>query len=221
MHVTCLLVAGLVVGIYTGQVYYGFCSRTTEYFYLGEIFAPWFGDENGKVETIGIMGTFDKYLYVYIAHSSFNIIGCYSIIIKCSCDIYKYLNYIKRTTHVDHNIIEVQHQLAMTLIIQAVIPLITFCIPANLIFITLIFQIKMPEYVLGILGLMLTYIPLGNALSMFFFVKIYRNFGIQLLRKAMKKVPFICHESSVEPNNTTAFANSSTMNFLSVSTSHV
>ncbi|KAE9552120.1 hypothetical protein FO519_004656 [Halicephalobus sp. NKZ332] len=188
LRVICLLAAGFISTIYAIHAYYGFCMRTKDYFYMAELFAPWFADGNGRVSTVGILGTFDTYCYILLAHSCFNVVGCYCIIIWCSYNIYKYLARLQNTPHTDHHILEVQKQLAKTLIFQAVIPLITFCVPANMIFLTVICKINVPEYISADIGLMLTYIPLGNALSIFFFVKAYRNFGIQLFRKIPEKI---------------------------------
>ena len=125
---------------------------------------------------------FDYYLYILLAHTCFNILSCYSVIVWCSYHIYKYSKQLKNTSHVDRKILEVQKQLSTTLIIQAVIPLITFFIPTIMILLTLFFNIYMPEYFLAAFGILLTYIPLGNALSILF-VKAYRKFTIQLLKK--------------------------------------
>ena len=215
LHVTCLLIAGVVVTSYVIHVYYAFCSRTERNFYLAEVLAPWFGNENGKVNTIGITGAvgfliktcycnlifqFDPYFYVIFVHSSFNIILCYCIIVWCSYNIYKYLSRLEHIPHADQHILEVQKQIAKTLIVQAAIPIITFCVPANMILLTLLFEVKIPEYLSAEVGLMLTYIPFGNVLSIFFFVKAYKKFGIQLVRKAMKKISLRRNTISIQPH---------------------
>ena len=124
-------------------------------------------------------------MYVAFGYAIFAIVVCYSIIIWCSWGIYKYLEEI---SHIDSHIMEIQKQLTRTLIIQAVIPFLTVCIPECLIFLTLIAPVEPPKYLSGVLGLMLTYVPLENALSVFLFVKAYRNFGINLLKNIIRKI---------------------------------
>lgn len=99
-------------------------------------------------------------------------------------------------------ILEVQQQLAKTLIAQAVIPLITFCVPANIMFVTVFFEINIPECLSTVLGMMLNVMPLGNAFSILFFVKVYRTFVIQFLKEVAGRIRFQYRDLSTYPNAT-------------------
>ena len=144
---------------------------------------------------------FDKYSYVVLLHSSIIITGSYCIIFLCSWSICKYLSQLQSASHVDHHTLEIQKQVTRILIFQAIIPLITFCFPISVMCITIIFQISVPEYLSTLFGLILVYVPLGNVLSMFFFVKVYKTFGIQFLKAIIREM-FRCYNLLMPPNNT-------------------
>ena len=81
---------------------------------------------------------------------------------------------------------DIQRQLTKTLIIQAIIPLITFLTPILAMIIALVFPITVPEFVFSLLGLTLTYIPLGNAMSILIYVKPYRRFAGNSFKKGRR-----------------------------------
>ena len=94
-------------------------------------------------------------------------------------------------SNIDGTILELQRQLAKTLVIQAMLPIVTCFTPGILILLTMVSPIEPPEYLAGMLGALLTYVPLESGLCMFFFVKAYRDFGIQLFKKLAKKTTTI------------------------------
>ena len=62
VHLICLLISECIGALYAINVYYGFCLRTEDKFYMAEKLAPWFGDKNGRVDTVGITGTVSFFL---------------------------------------------------------------------------------------------------------------------------------------------------------------
>ena len=121
-------------------------------------------------------------------HASLIVILCYGVIIFCSWKIYRFLTLYQKNSSIKSLVVEVQKQLTRTLIAQAIIPLFTFMIPVVLIILTSIFPIYIPPRVSGFFGLVLTYIPIANALSMFFFVKSYRRRGKFLFVKITRMI---------------------------------
>lgn len=87
-----------------------------------------------------------------------------------------------------HIVIDIQKQLTKTLVIQAVIPLFTCCLPMMIMMFALILPVKIPEAFLSFLGLTLTYIPLGNALSILLYVKAYKRFAKNFVIRKFKCV---------------------------------
>ncbi|KAE9546576.1 hypothetical protein FO519_010212, partial [Halicephalobus sp. NKZ332] len=141
-----------------------------------------FGDNEGKVTATGIGGPFDRYLYVILGHLFISLSSAYSIIIFCSWKIYKFMKIHKNSILE----IDIQKQLTKTLIVQAIIPLLTCCVPVFIMMIAPLLPIMIPEFVFVLLGLVLTYIPLGNGLSMLLYVSVYRTFVMNLLREGCR-----------------------------------
>ena len=55
---------GISAACYSVNAYYIFCLRTEKFIYKAESLAPWFGDKNGTVGAIGIIGTVSIHLKV-------------------------------------------------------------------------------------------------------------------------------------------------------------
>ncbi|KAE9549103.1 hypothetical protein FO519_007685 [Halicephalobus sp. NKZ332] len=186
LHFGCLFVAGLFAITYAFHAFYAFVVRTQHFMNLSEELAPWFADNSGKVDATAFIGSFDSYLYFFMIHATVIIVICYSIIIFCSWKIYHFLMVHQQTSNIKSLVVEVQKQLTRTLVAQAVIPLFTFMIPVVLIILTSTLPIYISPGVSGFFGLVLTYIPIANALSMFFFVKSYRRRGKLMFMKLLQ-----------------------------------
>ncbi|KAE9551359.1 hypothetical protein FO519_005441 [Halicephalobus sp. NKZ332] len=174
---------GVFAITYGLQAYYTYCVRTKDYLPTAETLRRLFGDEEGKVSATGISGIFDYYLYIALGHSSILITGSYSIVIFCSWEIYKFMKLHKDSVHIS---VDIQKQLTKTLIIQALIPLFTFCVPVSAMIVALVLPVTVPEFIFALLGLSLSYIPLGNGLSMLFYVKSYRMFVVNLFKRGCR-----------------------------------
>ena len=99
-------------------------------------------------------------------------------------------------------VVDIQRQLTKTLILQAIIPLFTCCLPVMVMMIVLILPVKLPEFIFPILGLPLTYIPLGNGLSMLLYIKAYRRFTKNFILRKYKFF-FTKLNSTVNPSKST------------------
>ena len=120
-----------------------------------------------------------------MTHTAINTIIPYILIGWCSWKIY---NYLKEHENILQHARDIQNQLAKTLIIQAVIPVFTFGIPMFIMVVTVASPFSMPEFLSSLLGFMLAYIPMGNAMCMLLCVKPYRNFAKRLYRKLVNKI---------------------------------
>ncbi|KAE9548340.1 hypothetical protein FO519_008445 [Halicephalobus sp. NKZ332] len=178
---------------YSINIYYGLTVRNRNNFYIAEELAPLFGGDDGKVNPIGIIGKFDNYVYPIMAHTAINTIIPYSLTCWCGWRIYKYL---KKHETLLENVLDIQRQLAKTLIIQAVIPIFTFAIPMCMMVVTVTFPASMPEFLSSLLGFMLAYIPMGNALCILLCVKPYREFARKLYRKLVYRIHIRKHQST-------------------------
>ena len=82
LHICYTLIIGIVNIIYIGQLYYAFCLRPQQYFYLGEQLAPHFGDRNGKLDVTGIIGTVSAFNSVIVNTKIFSstVIWAYTLL---------------------------------------------------------------------------------------------------------------------------------------------
>ena len=55
MHISCLIIAGILAAINGFSFYYGFCWRTKEYLYQAKTLIDWFSTDE-KATAIGISG---------------------------------------------------------------------------------------------------------------------------------------------------------------------
>lgn len=53
----CLLIVGFFAISYSINAYYCFCLKAESFLDVAESLAPWFGNEKGKVDAIGVSGT--------------------------------------------------------------------------------------------------------------------------------------------------------------------
>ena len=150
----------------------------------------------------------------------------YSIIIWCSWKMCTFSKQSKGVTTIGIQYCKNEKDITRTLIVQALIPVITCLIP----YILLIIIITAPANLFNpnissIPSFMFSYIPLGNALSILIFVKPYKNQEIKLVKRVLRiseshVTPDFNLETSVRRSSHTSMKDYSTMHFPSVSEHH-
>lgn len=141
-----------------------------------------------KLHVIEDVFQFDSYVYVIMLHLSLIVVMVYSVTIWCSYRVYRFIKVQKSVLTMHHGFLDVQEQLTKTLIAQAVIPLFTVTIPIIVIIITVVFPVTVDPTISAFTGIAFAYIPLGNALSMLFFVKPYQRQGLRILKFTFRKI---------------------------------
>ena len=131
---------------------------------------------------------FDYYFFIFIGYLLLLIAVSYAIVIWCNYNIYNYLKDYNKTAFIYSSIPEIHTQVGRTLVIQALIPLITLGVPSLLLIAVLLLPISIPNYCSATLGLFLSYIPLANGLSRLFCVKAYNQFTRSFIKKLVKNV---------------------------------
>ncbi|KAE9547143.1 hypothetical protein FO519_009645 [Halicephalobus sp. NKZ332] len=175
------------------------CYRTREYLFAAEILAPWLADDDGFVKAVAIAGSFDRMAYLIFAlYATAVILGFYGFAVWCNFKVLRCLREktnlgpvvtVIRPAHAD-----IQNQFSRTLICQAVVPLFTFAIPVFFIVFSVLSRISIDPGFSTAFGLMFTYIPTGNALSVLFFLKSYRKRGIHFIKNGIRS--FFKHQTS-------------------------
>ncbi|KAE9548762.1 hypothetical protein FO519_008035, partial [Halicephalobus sp. NKZ332] len=188
LQMTCLSVSGFISVTYAGHYYYAFCVRTKDYLKFAENLAPWFASEDGRVNAIAIVGGFDNYIYIFMTHAVILTVGTYIVIISLSWKVYKFMKYHKSSISINANFFDIQNQLTKTLIAQSIIPLFTFALPIIFIIVTVTLPIHISPEISATTSVFFSYIPMGNALSMLFFVKSYRKRGYMILKQYFNQI---------------------------------
>ena len=131
-----------------------------------------------------------------IGNGSIVTIIIYTVVLWCSCKIYKFLEQHKDFITIEENFHQIQTQITKTLIAQALIPLLLVLTPYSFLLFSLFVPIHTfsPE-VTSLSVLMFSYIPMANALSIILLVAPYRKQVFEFLQKIFRNQS----ENSIAP----------------------
>lgn len=129
---------------------------------------------------------------IYVLYALTLILSFYGFAVWCN---FKVLRYLRQKTSITSiatpnrpSYMDIQNQLSRTLIAQGVIPLFTFAMPITLIVISVVSPMNVDPGFSSMLGLMITYVPTGDALSVLFFLRSYRKRGISFIKNGIRSL---------------------------------
>uniref|UniRef100_A0A7E4V410 G protein-coupled receptor n=1 Tax=Panagrellus redivivus TaxID=6233 RepID=A0A7E4V410_PANRE len=180
-----LAVSALASLAFCVLAYWVYYINGQEGLYLAEALPAYAHDDDGQVRACGMLFPRTIYSYSIVTSVTFLSVGSYSIIIFCSLRIYWHVKTAPKA--ISKRAHDVQKQLNRLLTIHATIPLFSAVMPSTVLVVAMTFDTVDFTKFTVLVTMFFSWIPAGNAMSVVFFVKAYRQQLLSMICRVCKR----------------------------------